>query len=411
MSKYFSEITRRIKLAFRNYNPASGGGMTLDQTVLNTITTYLNETNNIDENFIVTVSDKIQFLEVYDNTFIDKLWDDFKAHINSNRVRHRIDLTTNPNEANLKNSFENKLNVAIRESLADQYLRQDNYSLERETLGNENKLIDQRLTVFLTVQTLLFGALALLYDKGGNIPIELKHSLVGLGTGFSFFTFLSNLLSYMSSNSLEERIPGTLRNRIGFFLSLTPERLQNWNILLKLFGRFFLFLLKIVLPPTSLPLLLLYTWYNIGTSLNTPSLNASSSCKATVTEVIDELKSKEVRRIDIEEIKVPVYYNNNPTSRTKMLQLTLSSRDKEGKKLSQKSKYAIENLRKSPKMMNDFSQKIASQCDDYGVISFRDDGQTWVEEYAIKNDKAETEKRTPVDKDYNQLEWNERREP
>ena len=215
----------------------------------------------LDENFISDVQRNTIYNE------IDPNFDDFDNFLS--RLRHYIDnefaagtfpvdvVNTNINQQGIKDFYRNKVNAA-REAFMLRY-HTGRYEIQLKSLDAENKLIDQRITSFLSAQAILFAALAIVSNPSAVATIRsaLTTYIPRIGIASSGFTLIVNAISFYSSSTLEKKIPPTIRDIVGLFLTVYERRTANP------IEKFFRFLAKITLPPISIPLIFLISWFHV----------------------------------------------------------------------------------------------------------------------------------------------------
>lgn len=216
-----------------------------------------------DENFVS---------DVERNTYyggIDPNFDDFDNFLS--RLRNNINnefaagvfpvdvVDTRINQPAIQDLYRNKVNAA-RKAFMVRY-HTGRYETQLKSLDAENKLIDQRITSFLSAQAILFAALAIAADPTKNtVFISLKFVIPLIGIFSSIFTYYVNVLAFYSAATLETQIPQSVRNIVGFFFTLYDnpnDILRTPPDLDKRIRRWFY---KLLLPPTSIPFIFLIGW-------------------------------------------------------------------------------------------------------------------------------------------------------
>ncbi len=118
--------------------------------------------------------------------------------------------------------------------------------------------------------------------------------------------------------------------------------------------------------------------------LNLPT-KAQSSCQATINSVVNELKSKGVRRVMVDVAKGDERHEGNPTNRNDGIRFSLSPFNESYTYTDQRSASIISNVMNSPVLMKSYSDRIVSKCKDIAVISFGADQTDWVVDFAIQS--------------------------
>ena len=131
----------------------------------------------------------------------------------------------------------------------------------------------------------------------------------------------------------------------------------------------------------------------LGLSLPT---QAQSSCQATINSVVNELKSKGVRRVMVDVIKGGERREGNPTNRINGLSLGLSPFNESYTYTDQRSYSMITNIMSSPVLMKSYADRIVSNCNDIAVIRFGVDQTDWVVDFAIQSN-GKTRKRDCIE--------------
>ncbi|WP_107668079.1 hypothetical protein [Cyanothece sp. BG0011] len=138
---------------------------------------------------------------------------------------------------------------------------------------------------------------------------------------------------------------------------------------------------------------------------NFKSVNAQSSCQATINSVVSDIKSKGVRTVLTEERKVPEYYTENPTNKNTEFWLTMGPYNSPNS--DRRTRGIIANIMNSKVLMKTYSDKIVASCSKYGVVSIGAEGTDWVEQYALQPN-GKTTLRTCVSPGPGvQLTWNQ----
>jgi hypothetical protein len=112
-------------------------------------------------------------------------------------------------------------------------------------------------------------------------------------------------------------------------------------------------------------------------------------CQATVNKVLQEIRSKGVRRVKFEIYKGVANEDRtgNPTNKTDVLAIVLSSYYSETRTNSDsRSQYIIDNIMNSTTLMKSFADKIVVNCSNTAIVSFGMDGSDWVKSYYIQSD-------------------------
>ena len=141
--------------------------------------------------------------------------------------------------------------------------------------------------------------------------------------------------------------------------------------------------------------------------LNLPT-KAQSSCQATINSVVNELKSKGVRRVMVDVIEGGERREGNPTNRINGLMLVLSPDNANYTYYDSRSASLITNIMMSPVLMKSYSDRIVSNCNDIAVVYFGADKSDWVIDFAIQSN-GKTRKRDCIDNDPRITpNWNQR---
>lgn len=130
--------------------------------------------------------------------------------------------------------------------------------------------------------------------------------------------------------------------------------------------------------------LALISYFTFPIFNNFKPVNAQSSCQGTINSVVNDIKSKGVRTVLIEESNVSEYYTNNPTNRNTSLVLTLSSWDKNETNMDRSSEGIIANILNSSVLMKTYADRIVANCNNYADITLVKNGTDWSAEYALQ---------------------------
>ena len=124
-----------------------------------------------------------------------------------------------------------------------------------------------------------------------------------------------------------------------------------------------------------------------------PSVKAQSEpklgCQATVNKVLEEIRSKGVRRVKFSIYKGTAnsYRTGNPTNRTDVLNIALSSVDWSVTTRSDpKIESIIINIMESKILMKSWTDKIVANCGNTAIVSFGVYPSDWGEDYYIQSD-------------------------
>ncbi len=151
----------------------------------------------------------------------------------------------------------------------------------------------------------------------------------------------------------------------------------------------------------------LITYFTFPVFNNFKPVNAQSSCQATINSVVNDIKSRGVRNVILQDRKINDYRDDNPTNRTESLTLTLSSYSHNRNRLDKKSIFVVENIMVSTVLMKSYADKIVYDCSNYADVGFGKDGTDWFVDYAIQSN-GKTKQRSCVSPDPNvQLTWNQ----
>jgi hypothetical protein len=121
----------------------------------------------------------------------------------------------------------------------------------------------------------------------------------------------------------------------------------------------------------------------------TSTQQTQASCQATVDKILQEIRSKGVRRVKFEIYKGVANEDRtgNPTNKTDVLAIVLSSYYSETRTNSDsRSQYIIDNIMNSTTLMKSFADKIVVNCSNTAIVSFGMDGSDWVKSYYIQSD-------------------------
>ena len=112
-------------------------------------------------------------------------------------------------------------------------------------------------------------------------------------------------------------------------------------------------------------------------------------CQATVNKVLQEIRSKGVRRVEFSVSKGTANEGRigNPVDRTDVLNIVLSSYYSETRTNSDsRSQYIIDNIMNSTILMKSFADKIVVNCSNTAIVEFGMDGSDWAKIYYIQSD-------------------------
>jgi hypothetical protein len=112
-------------------------------------------------------------------------------------------------------------------------------------------------------------------------------------------------------------------------------------------------------------------------------------CQATVDKVIQEIRSKGVRRAWIYRLSKGTANEGttgNPTNRTDELSIVLSSYNETYTNSDTKSENIITNIMNSTTLMKSWADKIVSSCSNTAIVLFGADQTDYVISYYIQSD-------------------------
>ncbi len=111
-------------------------------------------------------------------------------------------------------------------------------------------------------------------------------------------------------------------------------------------------------------------------------------CQATVNKVLEEIRSKGVRRVhwSISKGTANSYRTGNPTNRTDELNITFDSYNETYTNSDPKSDSIINNIVNSPALMKSWTDKIVANCGNTAIVSFGVYPSDWGEDYYIQSD-------------------------
>ncbi|MCZ8226057.1 MAG: DUF2974 domain-containing protein [Microcystis sp. LE19-84.1B] len=114
-----------------------------------------------------------------------------------------------------------------------------------------------------------------------------------------------------------------------------------------------------------------------------------ASCQATVDKVMQEIRSKGVRRVWIYRLSKGTANEGrigNPTNRTDELHIILSPYNGINWIPDPKNNQIIENIMASQILMKSWADKIVVNCNNTAIVSFGVDQTDWTESYYVQSD-------------------------
>ncbi|WP_287732390.1 hypothetical protein [Microcystis sp. M090S1] len=112
-------------------------------------------------------------------------------------------------------------------------------------------------------------------------------------------------------------------------------------------------------------------------------------CQATVDKVLQEIRSKGVRRTWFKLYEERANENNtgNPTNRTDELEIILSAWDFTKKPtVDSRSQSIINNIMSSKSLLKSWADIIVANCGNTAIVGFGNDQSDWGEDYYIQSD-------------------------
>jgi hypothetical protein len=111
-------------------------------------------------------------------------------------------------------------------------------------------------------------------------------------------------------------------------------------------------------------------------------------CQATVNKVLQEIRSKGVRRVhwSISKGTANSYRTGNPTNRTDVLNITFDSYNETYTNTDPKSDSIIDNIVNSPALMKSWTDKIVANCGNTAIVSFGIAQSDFSDSYYIQSD-------------------------
>ena len=112
-------------------------------------------------------------------------------------------------------------------------------------------------------------------------------------------------------------------------------------------------------------------------------------CQATVDKVLEEIRSKGVRRtwFKLYKGRANEYNTGNPTNRTDELEIILSAWDFTKKPtFDSRSQSIIDNIMGSKSLLKSWADRIVANCSNTAIVGFGNDQSDWGEDYYIQSD-------------------------
>jgi len=112
-------------------------------------------------------------------------------------------------------------------------------------------------------------------------------------------------------------------------------------------------------------------------------------CQATVDKILQEIRSKGVRRVKFEIYKGVANEDRtgNPTNKTDVLAIVLSSYYSETRTNSDsRSQSIIDNIMGSKSLLKSWADRIVANCSNTAIVGFGNDQSDWGEDYYIQSD-------------------------
>ncbi|BCU11687.1 hypothetical protein [Microcystis aeruginosa] len=112
-------------------------------------------------------------------------------------------------------------------------------------------------------------------------------------------------------------------------------------------------------------------------------------CQATVDKVLQEIRSKGVRRTWFKLYEERANENNtgNPTNRTDELHIILSAWDFTKKPtVDSRIQSIINNIMSSKSLLKSWADRIVVNCSNTAIVGFGNDQSDWGEDYYIQSD-------------------------
>lgn len=145
-------------------------------------------------------------------------------------------------------------------------------------------------------------------------------------------------------------------------------------------------------------------WVNQSICLaNTQSLQAQiPSCQATVDQVLQEIRAKEVKTVDFNISRGTANESNtgNPTNRTDVLRIGMG---KHG--MGERERNQIENILSSSRLMNFWANNIVKSCGNTAIVVFNLNFSDWIISYYIQSDGTTKEQECVYPPTSNSLPW------
>lgn len=123
-------------------------------------------------------------------------------------------------------------------------------------------------------------------------------------------------------------------------------------------------------------------------TISSDSSEPKLGCQATVDKVLQEIRSKGVRRayIDLSKGTANEGRTGNPTNRTDELSIGLSPFNETYTNRDPKSENIINNIMSSEVLMKSWADRIVVNCSNTAIVSFGADQSDWVVSYYIQSD-------------------------